>query len=159
MSLMVYLSGPISGKSFEEATDWRKEVSIELHIAGFRVRDPLRGKSFSTMSHQKKINPKEYNASNNPTLSDKALKNRDKLDVLSSDIVLANFMEASQVSIGTVFELAWAEDHNKLVIVALPKKDTLHDHPFIRESAVIFHSLEDAVRYTVSCGVEEMTRD
>ena len=60
MSLQVYLSGPISGKSFEEAADWRKEVSIELHIAGFKVRDPLRGKSFSPMSHQKKINPRRH---------------------------------------------------------------------------------------------------
>ena len=133
MGLQVYLSGPISGKSFEEATDWRKEVSIELHIAGFRVRDPLRGKSFSPMSHQKKINPKKYNSDSNPTLSDKALKDRDKLDVLSSDIVLANFMDATEKSTGTIFEIAWAEDHNKLVVVALPEKDTLHNHPFISE--------------------------
>ena len=159
MGLMVYLSGAISGKSFEEAADWRKEVSIELHIAGFKVRDPLRGKSFSPMSHQKKIHPKKYNTSDNPTLSDKALKDRDKLDVLSSDIVLVNFMNATEKSTGTIFEIAWAEDHNKLVVVALPEKDKLHDHPFIRESAVIFHSLEDAVRYVISCGVEEMMRD
>src|SRR3990167_5456707 len=149
MSLQVYLSGPITGKPFDEATNWRHDAMVELHIAGFKVRDPLRGKSFSP-----------YKAEANPTLSDKALHDRDILDVISSDILLVNFMNATQVSIGTVIEIAIGAYLNKLVVIAAPKDDKFHNHPFIRvEATVIFHTFEEALRYVISCGVEEIKRD
>lgn len=157
MSLTVYLSGPITGKTFENAQGWREATVAELRPYGFRVLNPLRGKSF--LGHQmqgKKI--VVHDPQKNPTLSDQALVNRDKLDVLNSDIVLVNFMEATERSIGTIFEIAWAEDHNKLVVVAMPQ-DNVHDHAFIRVPAVIFETLEEAVRYIISCGVEEVERD
>ena len=157
MNLTVYLSGPITGQTFEKAEDWRTETASRLRAAGFHVLDPLRGKSF--LSHQvKPIGDKPYPRSN-PTLSDKALLRRDKLDVLSSNIVLVNLTDTQQVSIGTMFEIAWAEDHNKLVIVALPKDSPFHNHAFVRESAVIFSTLDEAVRYAISCGVEWIERD
>src|SRR3990167_5890004 len=160
MSLQVYLSGPITGKSFDEATNWRHDAMVELHIAGFKVRDPLRGKSFSPLSHQKKIDHKAYKAEANPTLSDKALHDRDILDVISSDILLVNFMDATQVSIGTVIEIAIGAYLNKLVVIAAPKDDKFHNHPFIRvEATVIFHTFEEALRYVISFGVEEIKRD
>lgn len=158
MSLTVYLSGPITGKSFEDATKWRSDTAIELRSHGFKVLDPLRGKSY-VLSHQRKKPIKEHDYLHNPSLSDKALRQRDKLDVLASDIVLVNFMDAEQVSIGTVFEIAWAEDYNKLTVVAAPEKDKFHNHAFIRDSSVIFPSLDDAIRYVISCGVEEVLRD
>lgn len=158
MSLTVYLSGPITGKSFDDASDWRHTAAIELRERGFKVLDPLRGKSY-VLSHQRKKPIHEHDYMHNPSLSDKALRQRDKLDVLASDIVLVNFMDAEQVSVGTVFEIAWAEDHNKLVVVAAPEKDKHHNHAFIRDTSVIFNSLEEAIRYVISCGVEEVLRD
>ena len=157
MNLAVYLSGGITGLTFEEASKWRLETASRLRAAGFRVLDPLRGKSW--LSHQEKpIGTQQY-PKRNPTLSDKALKDRDKLDVLNSDIVLVNLLDAKRVSIGTMFEVAWAEDHNKLVVAMLSKDDTVHDHAFIRESAVVFHSLDEAVRYVISCNTEWIEKD
>jgi hypothetical protein len=86
-------------------------------------------------------------------MSDKAFVQRDKLDVLACDIVLANFMDATKVSIGSLYELAWAEDHNKVVVVAMNKEDKLYNHPFIRETCIVFNTLEDSVDYILSCGI------
>ena len=183
--ITVYLSGPITGKTFKEAEEKRLFVAEQLRAAGFRVLDPLRGKSY-VLSHQRKP-IKEHDAKKNPTLSDKALKSRDKLDTLSCEIVLADFSEPAMItvedilhmrgisvegvsteileaaidlaSIGSIFEVAWAEDHNKLVVAVIPAEHSVHNHAFVRESAVIYETLEEAVRYIISCGVEEIKRD
>lgn len=150
MPISVYLSGPVTNRNYKQASTWRKHAATRLRDAGFRVLDPLRGHSFS--SRRKKI---RNLAEENPVVSDRALKARDKLDCLASDIVLCNFMEADRVSVGSIFEIAWAEDHNKLVVMAIPKNDRFHDHPFTRESAVIFHDFEEALQYVEGCVVEE----
>lgn len=153
--LTVYLSGPITGLSFEAAMKWRTVATKRLRESGLRVLNPLRGKSFlGDQLKGKEIQSKDL-SENSPMLSDKALMSRDKLDVFNSDIILVNFMDAIKVSTGTIFELAWAEDHDKLVVIAAPKADPIHGHSFIRESGVIFNSFEPALDYVVSCGVED----
>jgi len=151
--LTVYLSGPISGKSFDQATRWRQLAGGQLRAAGFRVLDPMRGKSF--LSTQARIEREAYERWANPRLSDKALTRRDKLDVLTADIILVYLMEADVASIGTIYEMAWAEDHNKLVVIAL-NDHNVHNHPFVRETGVLFGTLGEALDYIVSCGVEEL---
>ena len=157
--MQIYLSGPISDTSFDDASSWRDYAAKKLEAAGFVVRDPLRGKSFlsSQLSpgSTAKIDREAYEKLDNPLLSDKALFRRDKLDVLSSDIVFCNFSEAKKASIGSIFELSLAEDHKKLVVIVLNKtaKEDSHDHPFVRESGVIFYDFEAALDYIVSCSV------
>ncbi len=154
MMLCVYLSGPISGKNFDQATRWRQAAGEQLRAAGFRVLDPMRGGSF--LSSQRLMRPEENVASyQEALLSDKALVRRDKLDVLTADIILVYLMEADVASIGTIYEMAWAEDHNKLVVIAI-NDHNVHDHSFVRESGVFFPALGLALDYIVSCGVEEL---
>lgn len=147
--LKIYLSGPIIGTFFNEAKSWRTDVGEYLNKHGFGVLDPLRGTEL-LLDNKKIIDSAPIS---DPSLSDKAFVQRDKLDVLACDILLANFMEATKVSIGSLFELAWAEDHNKVVVVAMKKNDLLYNHPFIRETCIVFNTLNDAVDYILSCGV------
>ena len=157
--MQVYLSGPISDTSVDDASSWRDYAIKKLEAAGFVVRDPLRGKSFLssqlTPGSETKIDRESYEKLDNPLLSDKALFRRDKLDVLSSDIVFCNFSEAKKASVGSIFELSLAEDHKKLVVIVLNKtaKEDSHDHPFVRESGVIFYDFEQALAYIISCNV------
>jgi hypothetical protein len=151
----VYLSGPISGCTFKGASDWRNGVSSLLREAGFGVRDPLRGKSF--LSNQKRTNsidPKDYEALKRPDLSDKALVNRDHSDVVESGIVLVNLVNAERVSIGTMFELAWAMHMRHHAVIVMEPEGNIHDHPFVREAGVIFPDLEAAIDYILSCKSE-----
>ena len=141
MSLSVYLSGPISGRTYRQVADWREHVETRLNVAGFCVYNPLRGHSWLSTQKRRMISPDKYPVTESPMLSDKALMRRDILDVVNSDIILANFMEATERSIGSIYELAIAYYLNKLVVVAMPEDDHIHNHPFIRETGVIFHTL------------------
>lgn len=146
----VYLSGPISGCTYEKATDWRTLAAAMLEPMGFWVLDPMRGKSF--LSNQKKIEREVYEADHNPVLSDKALVNRDHADVVNADIVLVYLTGATTVSIGTMFELAWALHLRKIVVIVV-EQGSVHDHPFVREAGVIFPTLAAALDYIESCAV------
>jgi len=147
--MRVYLSGPISGKSYDEAMDWRDRVEARLSSAGFEVRNPLRGKSY--LSNQGSLDSHKYGT--NPTLSDKALKKRDVMDVVDCDIILVNFTDATQVSIGSVYEMAIGDFLHKLIIMVAPKTLHPHDHPFLRDASVIFNDLDAAVQYIESCSL------
>jgi hypothetical protein len=151
----VYLSGPISGCTFKGASDWRDGVAGVLRGAGFGVRDPLRGKSF--LSNQKKyanIDPSTYEPLKRPDLSDKALVNRDHSDIVESGIVLVNLIDAKRVSIGTMFELAWAMHLRRHAVIVMEPEGNLHDHPFVREAGVVFPDLDNAINYILSCKSE-----
>ncbi len=114
----------------------------------------------SYLSHQKTpLDSHKYQAKRNPTLSDKALKKRDVIDVVSSDIILVNFEDAERVSVGSVYEIAVADFLNKLIVMVVPAGAHPHDHAFLRDAAVIFNDLESAVNYILSCGVEDIERD
>ena len=149
--MKVYLSGPISSMTFTGASDWRTWAATVLGPAGFTVLDPMRGKSF--LSNQKTIEREVYEQTKRVDLSDKALVNRDHSDVVAADIVLVNLLPAERVSIGTMFELAWAKAYQKIVVIVM-EPGNIHDHPFVREAGVIFDDLERAVDYIVSCNPE-----
>ncbi len=50
------------------------------------------------------------------------------------DIVLANLLNAQDVSIGTMFEYAWADDFHKPIISIIEKEGNIHEHPFVQEA-------------------------
>ena len=147
MTTTVYLSGPISDMTYKSASDWREALTGIFTHNGLRVLDPMRGKSF--LSNQKSIKREVYEAMARPDLSDKALVNRDHADVANADIVLVNLLPATKVSIGTMFELAWAM-HQRKIVVILMQEGNPHDHPFVRESGVIFERMDEAVQYVLS---------
>ena len=159
--LVVYLAGPISGRKFKDAMSWRSEFTalFDKYPGKFEVRNPMRGNEL--LSHQRKVlDGDPFKRLKHPAYSDKAIRRRDKLDVKSSDVVFVNFMEATRTSIGTCMEIAWAEDWDKLVVIAMPEDDGgLHDHAFVRDSAVIFHNLEDALEYVLWSGGCEVPED
>jgi len=141
--MQVYLAGSISNLLPGQALGWRSAVTERLLAAGFVVADPLRGAEHNP---RRKIRPDTYDT---PVLGDKAIVRRDMLDVLTSDIILANLLKAKTVSIGTMFELAWAVAFNKLAVIVLDSKN-LHLHPFTRESGVIFRDLDEAVEFVIA---------
>lgn len=152
MSTSVYLSGPISDMTFKGASDWREVMTSIFQHNGFRVLDPMRGKSF--LSNQKSIKREVYEKMKRPDLSDKALVNRDHADVGDAEIIIVNLLPAKKVSIGTMFELAWAM-HLRKIVVILMQEGNPHDHPFVRESGVVFERLDQAIEYVLSCKVAE----
>jgi len=145
--VLVYLAGPITGTTYDECTDWRDEVCRQFDDSncGLKGITPMRGKSF--LKKEKSIK----DAYDDNSHCDKhAIFLRDKFDCLRSDIVLANFLGAKNVSIGSMFEVAWAHQTGKFIVVVMEEKDNPHIHAFVRESAAeIFHDIDEAVDYII----------
>ena len=138
---LVYLAGPITGLTYDDATDWRKTVSETLALHGIKSASPLRFKSFL----KDELSIKDSYEGHTLATS-KGIYTRDKWDVSRSDVVLVNFIGAGKVSIGTVLEIAWADMLNKPIIIAM-EPDNIHQHSMVNECAgYIVPTLDQAVQ-------------
>lgn len=122
----LYLAGPITGLSWEECTDWRIDVAMQLsNIAD--CYSPLRHKSY--LSDEKYMKD-EY--TDKFFSSQRAIFGRDMFDVRSSDILFVNLLGATRVSIGTVLEIGAAWEGRKTVVIVM-EDDNIHQHSMVRE--------------------------
>lgn len=129
--MQVYLSGPISGKSYGGATSWRDEATRFLAGYSIGTLDPMRGKA--SLQGQKVIEDRP--SLGGALVADAAIYHRDHWDVERCDVVLVNLSESGKrVSIGTMFELAWAWMYRKVIIMVLPDEN-IHEHAFVRQAA------------------------
>lgn len=143
----VYLAGPIVGRTIGEMGAWRTwayhallEFSPEI-----TVLSPLRGK-LSLIAEATRDGPLVQHTLDGPFSTAQAIMHRDHHDVLMSEVVLANFLDAEKVSIGTCVELAWAYTHHKPVIAVMEPEGNPHEHPMLTQA--ITHrvtNLRDAV--------------
>lgn len=147
----VYLSGPITGLTYQEARfGWRLKFSDMLEAlnaaSDITVLSPMRHEGH--LAEIKGKLAKEYpeHLFSHP----KMIVSKDLLDIDQSDIVVANFLGAKKPSIGTIAELGFAHAKGK-VIISIMERDNVHRHPFVTElSNAVVETLEDAVTITVS---------
>jgi nucleoside 2-deoxyribosyltransferase len=128
----VYLAGPITGMTYEGCTSWREYAIKELKKYDILGISPMRCKEYLNDGSREflRLKPDER-----PLTSDKGIVTRDRWDVTQNcDIILANLLEAKQVSIGTVFEYAWADMARKPIITVIESKGNPHEHPMVRET-------------------------
>ena len=149
---VVYLAGPMSGLPFEECRKWRdKSTEFLQRLRDPRTKEPLYHILNPLRGHQE-YKGKVFEPAGGFD-DDSAAKvdiRRDRYDVLRSHIILANLTDAEiiqKVSIGTVFEIDWAWEYDKFVIVIM-KKGNPHWHSFVRDAAsIILPELDDALGY------------
>lgn len=131
VSKLVYLSGPITGLTYEGCTDWREYASNALADLGIEALSPMRGKEF--LKGKGLILDGSSAVISNFMSQDKAIVTRDRWDTTRSDMVLMNLIGATAVSIGTVGELFWADAARVPVVLCIEPKNNIHEHPFVRE--------------------------
>lgn len=152
MSKHVYLAGPITGRSYLDATDWRKVATRELAEHGITGLSPLRGKEYlAGLEHLP-------HTADQPLSTQKGITTRDRWDCTRSDLVLVNFEDTDKrldtngqerASIGTCMEIAWADAH-RVPVVMVMRDGNVHDHPMIREAVgFIVPTLEEALALVV----------
>lgn len=172
MDYLIYLAGPISGLSWEQATEWRTDLTKRFKEAStgrinYITLSPLRGKEYLKYEKDIKDSYADYTMS-----TPKAITERDLNDVRRSDLIIANFLGATKVSIGTVFEIGAARALNIPIILIIEDpinmnflnlesvsiahynsnpitleyaRKNIHDHSMIRESAInILSNIDDA---------------
>jgi len=144
----VYLAGPISGLTYDEATGWRNAIATELAEFGIKCQSPMRA-AIHLRHADGVLGDCEIQAGTKPAVeamsTPKGVVVRDKFDSTRCDLLLVNLLKAKKVSIGTCVEIGWA-NANDIPIVLVMEKDNIHNHAFIRESAsFITESLSDSV--------------
>lgn len=129
----VYLYGPITGKTFAGAQDWRDWMRTELAKANINAISPLRFKDYLANLESISGHGREY-ASMNVLSTPPAVLARDKFDVLRADMLVGNFLGADRVSIGSMFEQAWAHQKHTPIAAAMEAEGNPHDHMFFTQT-------------------------
>lgn len=125
----IYLAGPIAGQSYDNATEWRDEVTTIFNSSGIECFSPLRAKTY--LARETSI------ADSYDTIvmsSQRGIYARDFHDCRTKDAIFINLLGTTRVSIGTVMEIAWGAAFNKPMVLVMEKENNLHDHAMIREA-------------------------
>lgn len=133
----VYLAGPISGCTWDEATDWRDEVRNQLLRSGIKAVSPLRAKVYlrectAPIKDHYDDNDIDSAAFTNMSTA-RGITTRDRFDCLNTNVLFVNLLGAERVSIGTCMEIAWADARRIPSVIVMEKNGNLHDHAMINE--------------------------
>lgn len=125
---LVYLCGPISGLDYQGAVGWRDEFKKYL-VEGIDTLSPMRGKGYLT--NEKYLAERGYDE--HVMSSAKGITVRDRYDTMRADFIVANFLGATRVSIGSMIELGWADSLRIPIVAIMEKKGNVHDHGMVNE--------------------------
>lgn len=131
--MKVYLAGPITGLTWEEATGWRQYMTLELKPHGITCYSPLRFKTFLSHLNGNKI-ADSYAPETSVLATPHGITMRDRWDATRCDVLFVNFLGAKQVSIGTVLEVSWADSKRVPIVIAM-EEDNIHNHSMIKQCA------------------------
>lgn len=139
----VYLAGPITGLTYDGAVEWRESFTKQVN-EGINCYSPMRGKHYlQSLGSIEATGLEKYGImSGGP-----AILTRDYSDCTNADMLVVNLLGADRVSIGTMFEIAWA--HSKHIPVVLVIEDdtaNIHSHSMLfAMCGYRVNNLEDAV--------------
>lgn len=132
MKPSVYLCGPITGLSYGEARNgWRAEFASYMDQTLIDLYSPMRQENH-LLSELQTIEHKAYDG---VLASARGIVAKDRLDVQRATIVVAGFLGAKVVSIGSICEVAWADAWQKPTIIIMEPAGNCHDRFFLTELA------------------------
>ena len=150
MSSIVYLAGPMSDVSPEVMQGWRQTAGelLEGPMFTWRHRDPNRAPEFARPEPTgiKTLSPLRPYPGDSETA--KSMNRRDFNDLKRSDVILACFLGADKVSLGTCLEMgaAWVLG---IPVVTVMEEDNVHNnHPMLNDIEVAqFRTVEQACEF------------
>jgi len=127
----VYLAGPIRQTgSLIEAIDWREKVAQVLNAEGIETFSPMRATAHLRRWKLAGDGSDPSHVMTRPS----GILTRDRFDVKRADIVLANFLGATEASLGTAMEFGWA-DAWQIPVVMVVEDGNQHDHAMLNQVA------------------------
>jgi len=150
MNKTVYLCGPITGLTYDQATEEREELVRRFAEHKVEALSPMRGKIFFLENRAQIIEAKGYD---NVIATDKAIINRDRNDVKSCGAMVADLRGCKRVSIGSMVEFGWADAYRIPIITVMTEgfSDDPHDHAFVHGlSTYVVHDMEEAILLTLT---------
>jgi nucleoside 2-deoxyribosyltransferase len=136
----VYLCGPIAGLTYREVTVYYETVACLLPrwivpVSPMRFKHFLEFDSHGQIMDKAVLTSVEKGGQQAQLTSPRGIVRRDSFDVHRVDAVLANLLGTQRVSIGSMFEIAWAYRANIPVVLVMEPEGNVHDHPFVTEAA------------------------
>jgi len=136
----IYLAGYISGKKLNECLKWRKDLRLHYKALDWPIiwLDPLNGETF------KDIDTEGLKCS----IPGKSLVHRDYASVCQANLLVVNLDTFGEIRplTGTIYELAWAWEQHKPVIIITTERN-YKEHPFIKDTAsIIVSNLEELIQ-------------
>ena len=130
MNYKVYLAGPITNVDLGEATDWRAKAKAQLALSGIDAYSPLRYKE-GLLPPQGLIGCDVDLYDCHPLTSARGITARDRYDVKSADLMIANLLDMTISSIGTAIEFGQADIIGTPVILIIEPSGSIMDHPIL----------------------------
>lgn len=127
----IYLCGPITGMSYGEARFGQRKAFADLIDERIDIFSPMRQEGH--LAEIQKISDKPYDS--NVMSSSRGIVAKDKLDVQRATLIVANFLGAKIISVGSLIELGWANAWDKPVMIIMEKEGNPHDRFFLTEMA------------------------
>ncbi len=147
----IYLAGPISGQSYEEARfGWRKTYAELVHNRPYdhmKCVSPMRADEFLADIDKIEGSYPELH----PMATSAGIVTRDHNDVYNCDLMVACFIEdGGRASLGTAVEFGWAMAYNKPIIMIAGEDNEHRVHPMLKRMAgFIVETLEEAAYLSV----------
>jgi len=136
--LLIFLAGPIEGKSWEEANRWREHVKKKLEDLPILIYNPI-GRYELQLKNVEKIE-----TWNTKGISVDEMEAANSLYLKNADVILCNLMDG--YSVGTSMEIGYGYATNKIIIVICDKDIKIH--PLVWKWTNLFCStLDDAIEY------------
>lgn len=136
-TVKIYLSGAMSGLSFEEQSRWRKQIMNAIKFGDYDYEkkatffDPTQYYNFEEKKHK----------------SEREIMEFDLYNLRNSDLVIVNLGNNGDKSIGTSMELILAKEMRIPVIAFGGDKET---HPWILETCTrMCYDIREAVSHIV----------
>lgn len=142
--MKIYTAGPITGLSYDEVMSRYNTQTKMFKEFGYEVFCPMTGKEY--LRNETELKATGY--SHKPLSTDRAIKGRDKWMVGQVDVVFVDFSSSGdRASIGSVMEMAWADEFNKHIVAVIPEGN-IHNHSFVLQCAdIVFTNVEEAYLY------------
>lgn len=129
MNPCVYLSGPMTGLSYDGATQWRAEAAAGLGSA-ITALSPARN-----LGHLAAVEALDQAYTDNALTLPCGITTQDRWDAMRCDVLLVNVLGATKVSIGTVMEVAWADAARTPIVLVIEDAGNPHDHVMVAQVA------------------------
>lgn len=141
----IYLAGPITGLTYNDARHgWRADFAKLLKNRGaehIECFSPMREKEF--LENNQCIGGEAKYDSMDGFGTPQGILTRDHNDVYTCDMMVANFLGAKRVSIGTCAEFGFAHAHRKPVIAICEKSvEVVTEHKIVTEEFPAFWTPE-----------------
>lgn len=121
----VYLAGPITGLSYEEAVGWRRRVAEQLP-PWITTMSPMRGKQYLADGGAISLNNNTHSLS-----TDMAITCRDRNDVKRASAVLMNMIGFKGQGLGCAMEIGWADAYGIPLIMVADDDSPWYNHPMV----------------------------